>query len=161
MGRPVNKRERAQELAKAAVIRIGDPERNACIERLRQAYVDGEIDADKFSDRSTSALKARSDVQLRLLLWDLKEREPAPAPPPQPVASRQDVLATWRKNEGRKLELRGNRRGAAAMVGFQVAVVSIVLGVTVQAVFALGLLLSLVIMTFMTLTSNYDGEGGE
>ena len=36
---------KAQALAKLAVKRIGDPERNIVIERLRLAYVNGEIDA--------------------------------------------------------------------------------------------------------------------
>lgn len=147
------KRERAQELARAAIIRIGDPERNACIERLRQAYVDGEIDADTYSDRSGSALTARSEVQLRLLLWDLRERAPAPRSP-RPVASKQDALATWRKNEGWKLEQRGSRRGAVAMLGWQIAVASIVLGVTVHAAFASGLLVSVLIMIVMAASSN-------
>lgn len=150
------RRERAQELAKVAFIRVGDPERNACIERLRQAYVDGEIDADKFSDRSARALAARSAVQLRLLLWDLKERERAPEPPKQVADLSQQALDKWQEGTGRKLELRGNLRGAAAMLAIQIFVASIVLAMMVHAAFALGLLLSLIITIALAGSSNYD-----
>jgi Domain of unknown function (DUF1707)/Cell wall-active antibiotics response 4TMS YvqF len=51
--------------------RASDAERNAAIDRLRAAYVDGRIDQDEFDERSQTALTSKTIGQLERLFDDL------------------------------------------------------------------------------------------
>lgn len=135
-----------QALAGLALKRIGDPERNIVIERLRQAYVNGEIDANVHSDRVASALKARNEVQLRLLVWDLIEREPEPDPGPD---FSQTALDQWRAAEGRRIDQRGVLRGIIAVLATQLVVGSLVAAALFQPFCILGVLVALVAAVFL------------
>lgn len=51
--------------------RASDAERNAAIDRLRAAYVDGRLDQEEFDERSHAALTAKTIAQLERLFDDL------------------------------------------------------------------------------------------
>jgi hypothetical protein len=54
-----------------ATPRASDAERNAAIDRLRAAYVDGRLDQEEFDERSDTALTAKTIGQLERLFDDL------------------------------------------------------------------------------------------
>jgi len=54
-----------------ATPRASDAERNAAIDRLRAAYVDGRIDQEEFDERSHAALTSKTIGQLERLFDDL------------------------------------------------------------------------------------------
>jgi hypothetical protein len=58
-------------------LRIGDAERDAAAERLREGYAQGRLTLDEFNERLAAAMAARTDRELRQLTQDL----------PQPVAA--------------------------------------------------------------------------
>lgn len=69
-------------------LRVGDAEREACAERLRDAYADGRLTHDELTDRLATCMAARRQAELDPLVADL----PAPRPP----APRHPRLAAWR-----------------------------------------------------------------
>ena len=62
---------RSERPEAAAGLRVGDAERDACIDRLRDAHAAGQLDVVEFSDRVGSALAARRVGELAVLLVDL------------------------------------------------------------------------------------------
>ena len=60
-------------------LRVGDRERDAAGEILRQAHVEGRLDNDEFQTRLERSLTAKTYVDLDVLVADLP-REPAAAP---------------------------------------------------------------------------------
>lgn len=83
--------------------RIGDRERDAAVERLREHHAAGRLDLSEFTDRMTRALEARTESDLAPLFIDLPDG-PAddiggdlPAvrmPPPLPVPPRDGDAGT-------------------------------------------------------------------
>lgn len=63
---------RVRKAAETAILRISDHERDQVVERLKAAYTANQITQEEFGKRSTAALKARTELQLRRLTWDLK-----------------------------------------------------------------------------------------
>lgn len=87
-------------------LRIGDAERDAALERLREHFVAGRLTFDELTARIDAALTAKTQRQLDGLLGDLPRPprarpEPAvPAPAPDPgrflvFAMLLFALATW------------------------------------------------------------------
>jgi hypothetical protein len=65
--------DRVRQAAELAVMKISDAERNEVIDRLKAAYTANQITREQFDKRSTTALKARTELQLRRVTWDLRE----------------------------------------------------------------------------------------
>jgi len=57
-------------------LRARDRDRNQVVETLQQAFVDGQIDADELSRRSSAALAAVHLVELERLIGDLQGAQP-------------------------------------------------------------------------------------
>lgn len=77
-------------------VRVGDQEREACVEDLRTHFAVGRLTLDEFEERTASALSARIQADLGALTADLPalRRQPAGAPVRQKqLASKQ--LDTW------------------------------------------------------------------
>lgn len=79
-------------------IRIGDRERLAAQDHLREAYGSGALDLEEFEDRLAVAMVARTNGELQPLLADLPDaptgevtlaKDPVPTvpPPPRPASS--------------------------------------------------------------------------
>lgn len=60
-------------------LRASDAERDAAVDRLRDEFVEGRLSQDTFLSRMQGALSARRTSELRSLLADLPESDPAPA----------------------------------------------------------------------------------
>lgn len=78
--------------------RIGDVERNACVDRLTQEMVAGRLSEDEFDLRVERALRAQTRPDLDELTTDLSDEEPtAPvsrrAAEPVIMLSRRDIAA--------------------------------------------------------------------
>ncbi|WP_235737895.1 DUF1707 SHOCT-like domain-containing protein [Nocardioides alcanivorans] len=73
-------------------LRARDQDRNQVVETLQQAFVDGQIDADELSRRSSKALAAVHMVELERLIGDLQGAT-ALAPDLQGVGRAGDVLS--------------------------------------------------------------------
>ncbi|MDQ1486468.1 MAG: hypothetical protein QOJ62_2161 [Actinomycetota bacterium] len=58
-------------VTKAESLRVGDQERDSAVARLSRHYVDGRLTAAEHDERTTLALKARTDADLRALFADL------------------------------------------------------------------------------------------
>lgn len=69
-------------------VRVGDAERDACIDQLREAHTAGRLEIAEFTDRVGTALRARTTADLSHLLDDL----PAARWKPPAVAARRAVL---------------------------------------------------------------------
>jgi len=52
-------------------LRVGDQQRDACLEVLARAYAEGRLDADEHAQRGEAAQRARTEADLRPLLADL------------------------------------------------------------------------------------------
>jgi hypothetical protein len=84
-----------------ATPRASDAERNAAIDRLRAAYVDGRLDQEEFDERSHAALTAKTIGQLERLFDDLPAGydhpmvgptgQAPPVRPGQPTANRVSI----------------------------------------------------------------------
>ena len=71
-------------------IRIGDAERNATAESLREHYAAGRLDMDEFQERLDATFAAKTDADLASLTEDLPHSSPYTAPWPaggQPTGS--------------------------------------------------------------------------
>lgn len=60
-------------------VRASDSERDAVLQRLRDAFADGRLDDGEFDERARSALTARTHGELDKLLSDLPADQPATA----------------------------------------------------------------------------------
>ncbi|MDP9397232.1 MAG: DUF1707 domain-containing protein [Actinomycetota bacterium] len=60
-------------------VRIGDAERDRCLETLQQHYSAGRLDLPELQDRVERALRARTDADLAALLADLPAAPRLPA----------------------------------------------------------------------------------
>jgi len=76
-------REVAHASAPERAMRVGDRERDAVVQRLQEAFADGQLDDEEFDQRTRSALTARFTSELELLTQDL----PASAGGPRPVST--------------------------------------------------------------------------
>jgi hypothetical protein len=65
-------------------LRVGDAERDATAERLRENYAQGRLTLDEFNERLTAALAAITERDLSQLTRDLPDTAPS-APLPQSV----------------------------------------------------------------------------
>lgn len=69
-------------------LRIGDAERDAAAERLRESFAQGRLTMDEFNERLSTALAATTQSQLSQLTRDLPHTS-VPSPPlPQPQSAR-------------------------------------------------------------------------
>jgi Domain of unknown function (DUF1707) len=85
-------------MARSASLRASDADRDLVAERLRQATVDGRLDADELEERLHAALRARTYGELRRLVADLPGPRPrgsalTPRPSAFPLARTAFVLA--------------------------------------------------------------------
>ncbi len=64
-------------------LRVGDAERDATAELLREHYAQGRLTLDEFNERLTAALAATTERDLSQLTRDLPYTAPAPVPLPQ------------------------------------------------------------------------------
>ncbi len=62
-------------------LRASDADRNAAVERLREAFAEGRLDEDEFDERMRTALAARTVGQLDSLFTDLPPARVRPAAP--------------------------------------------------------------------------------
>jgi hypothetical protein len=71
-------------------LRVSDADRERVAERLREHYAEGRLTSDEFDERLNAALNAKTVRDLRGVMTDLPEAEPAPVPPqarpPHPTA---------------------------------------------------------------------------
>lgn len=58
-------------VTKSESLRVGDQERDTAVARLSRHYVDGRLTAAEHDERTTLALKARTEADLRALFADL------------------------------------------------------------------------------------------
>jgi hypothetical protein len=72
-------------------LRASDADREAAVDRLRRASVEGRLDADELEDRLSDAYRARWTSDLDRLTADVtpQPRYPVPLPPPTPVMIQQ------------------------------------------------------------------------
>jgi hypothetical protein len=68
-------------------LRASDADREAAVERLRLAAVDGRLDSDELEERLADVYRARWTTDLERLTADVtpRPRYPVPLPPPTPV----------------------------------------------------------------------------
>jgi len=71
--------------------RIGDHERDAAVERLREHHAEGRLDLSEFTDRMNRALEARTQSDLDPLFADLPSTPP-PTYLPAPIAAVPDEV---------------------------------------------------------------------
>jgi Domain of unknown function (DUF1707)/Domain of unknown function (DUF4190) len=71
--------------ARPSDLRASDAEREATVERLRVAAMEGRIDAEELEERLTSAYAARWRSELDALTADVTPPAPAPARSPRPL----------------------------------------------------------------------------
>ena len=55
-------------------MRAGDRDRDAVVQRLQEAFAEGQLDDDEFDERTRAALTARLSSELAVLTQDLPER---------------------------------------------------------------------------------------
>jgi hypothetical protein len=73
---------------------VGDRERDRVLEKLKQAYVEGRLTLDELRERTTTALSARTEDDLRPALAGL----PGPSPLPATVtSSRPGAVVEWHR----------------------------------------------------------------
>jgi hypothetical protein len=81
--------------------RASDADRDAALERLRDAFADGRLSGDEFDQRANSAFSARTVGELERLFLDLPVAPVAPGPPlaeERPVRLTLGILGgTWRR----------------------------------------------------------------
>src|SRR5436190_6243913 len=65
-------------MPRSSALRASDADRDAIAARLRQATLDGRLDAEEFEDRLGAALRARTYGELRRLVADLPTAGRAP-----------------------------------------------------------------------------------
>jgi hypothetical protein len=76
---------REEQMTPGPDLRVGDAERDATAERLRESYAEGRLTLDEFNERLNAALAATTERELSLVTRDLPHAT-APHPPlPQGV----------------------------------------------------------------------------
>jgi Domain of unknown function (DUF1707) len=68
-------------------LRVGDAERDAAAERLRESYAQGRLTMDEFNDRLSAAMAATTQRQLSQLTRDLPHPSVPGRPLPQPQSA--------------------------------------------------------------------------
>jgi hypothetical protein len=71
-----------EQMASGPDLRVGDAERDATAERLRENYAHGRLTLDEFNERLSAALAATTERELSQLTQDLPHAA-APSPLPQ------------------------------------------------------------------------------
>jgi len=71
-----------EQMASGPDLRVGDAERDATAERLRESYAQGRLTLDEFNERLSAALAATTERELSQLTQDLPHAA-APSPLPQ------------------------------------------------------------------------------
>jgi hypothetical protein len=84
---PIQEPQPVRELAalrpvEDALVRAGDRDRDAVVQRLQEAFADGRLDDEEFDQRTRAALTARLQFDLAVLTQDL----PASTDTPRPTA---------------------------------------------------------------------------
>ena len=78
--------------------RIGDIERQATLDRLRDAYAQGALHTDELEDRLATAMAARFASEIEPLVADLpapRDESPAADPPPATPSPSSPPVAGW------------------------------------------------------------------
>jgi hypothetical protein len=75
------------------MLRASDADREAVVERLRSAAVEGRLETEELDERLAAALRARTYGELDGLLMDLPDPAPRRRAQPQIVPALQSVLA--------------------------------------------------------------------
>lgn len=68
-------------------MRASDADRDAVVQHLHTAFLEGRLDKEEFDSRVGNALSAKTYGQLDLLLSDLPPRRMLPAMPPRPAVA--------------------------------------------------------------------------
>jgi len=90
---------REPHTARPVGMRVGDAERDAATEHLRQAHAEGRLDAQELEDRVAQALSARTVGDLQALMSDLPAIRGGTAPVLGPTDSRAWAQpATWMRS---------------------------------------------------------------
>jgi hypothetical protein len=76
---------REEQMAPGPDLRVGDAERDATAERLRENYAQGRLTLDEFNERLTAALAATTERELSQVTRDLPYTAPPSAPLPERV----------------------------------------------------------------------------
>ncbi|GII83453.1 hypothetical protein Ssi03_14430 [Sphaerisporangium siamense] len=102
-------------------MRASDAEREAAVESLRQASVEGRLTLAELTDRTEAAYLARTQAELAQLTADLPGA-PAPAPPPYAAPARAGGARRWFAAIMSETKRRGKWRvdqeiGAVAVMG--------------------------------------------
>jgi hypothetical protein len=86
-------------------IRASDQERESVVDVLRDAYTDGRLTLDEFSERTSAAYAARTRPELRELTGDLPVQPAfgADLPQPRPAAALRPAVARRRTRRDRPL----------------------------------------------------------
>ncbi len=71
---------REEQMAPAPDLRVGDAERDAAAERLRESYAQGRLTLDEFNERLSAAMAATTERELSQLTRDLPHAA-VPSPP--------------------------------------------------------------------------------
>jgi hypothetical protein len=77
-----------EQMAPGPDLRVGDAERDAAAERLRENYAQGRLTLDEFNERLSAALAATTQRELSQLTFDLPHSAAPPAPLPQGASGR-------------------------------------------------------------------------
>jgi hypothetical protein len=136
---------RVRQAAELAIMKISDHEREQVIERLKAAYTANQLTREEFDRRSGIALRARTELPLRRLTWDLRDLPPPPVRDLAP-AGRHTAAELLRAQE------KGINRGMAAAVAWAASLASFA-GLLFAAAMngpALSLLLFLPAILFLT-----------
>jgi Domain of unknown function (DUF1707) len=78
---------REEQMAPGPDLRVGDAERDATAERLRESYAQGRLTLEEFNERLSAALAATTERDLSHLTRDLPYTAPPSALLPQSVHS--------------------------------------------------------------------------
>lgn len=89
--------------AQRQLMRVGDKDREATVQRLQEAFAEGRLDDDEFEARTRAALTARVETDLSALTRDLPTSgSGAPSRPARPAGRRPGKLAIAYKGSIRR-----------------------------------------------------------
>jgi Domain of unknown function (DUF1707) len=110
-----------EQMATASGLRVGDADREAAAEALREHYAEGRLTLEEFQQRLELVFAAKTDRDLAAITGDLPHAAPPLAWPPI-GARRSDGSRDWQARTGPR-----RRSALAASAGFIVVMLALVL----------------------------------